>query len=95
MTTKLTLFASTICMLICLSEAAFSCDVSALRANVEWLRTNNAGAFSAIRTQCNRLGDADQLQALIDAYKDGQRHNPSAQAAIDGCTVAQIGTGAC
>jgi hypothetical protein len=92
------IFAKTLAAAALLSATclpALSCDVGALRTNVEWLRTNNPGAFSAIRNACGRVSDNASLNALISAYKDGQRHNPSAQAAIDGCTVQQIGNGAC
>lgn len=77
------------------SGQAFACDGAALRANVEWLRTNNSGAYNNIREACGRMSDSTSIQRLINAYKEGQSHNPGAQAAIDGCTAPQLANFAC
>jgi hypothetical protein len=68
---------------------AYACDPGAARINRDWLKTNNASASSAISTACSQLnGHEDSgalLEALADAFNDGQKHNPSAQQTIDGC----------
>ena len=82
------------CGLISYSGAASACDTTAVKINIEWLSHNNSGAYSRIAGGCQALkGTVDSgvgLQNIVDGYKGGQSHDPSAAAAIDGCTAIQL-----
>jgi len=86
--------AATGAVLLVNSSVAFACDPNAVRINIDWLRTNNSGAYSDISRGCGMLkGSVESgtaLQPIVDGYKRGQAHNPTAAAAIDGCTAVQI-----
>jgi hypothetical protein len=81
-------------ILFVLPSGAFACDTSAVRINIDWLKTNNPGAAAKIANGCHTLNATVEsgtgFQMIVDGYKDGQSHNPSAAAAIDGCTASQM-----
>jgi hypothetical protein len=81
------------------ANVASACDVAASRSNRDWLKTNNTDASAAITSACNEIGNPGALlrgdQVLIAAYKDGESHNPSAQATVDGCTLDQLTSALC
>jgi hypothetical protein len=87
-------FASAILSLFFISNSALACNAGSLQININWLRGNNAGSYSGIVSGCRALEGSMEsgtaLTNIVNAYKGGQSHNPSAQADIDGCTAVQL-----
>lgn len=83
-------------LLLCISSitSAASCDVGAVRSNINWLKDNNVDAYNEIQRGCRILRNTTDsgigLATIVDAYKNGQSHNHDASAAINGCQAADM-----
>jgi hypothetical protein len=76
--------------LVCVGSA-IACSPHDLAINVDWLKDNNKPDTAQIQAGCNGLSSMNvALNQIIDAFHDGQHHNPSAAASIDDCDVPTI-----
>ncbi|WP_198024439.1 trypsin-like peptidase domain-containing protein [Mesorhizobium sp. LSHC412B00] len=71
---------------------ASACSMKSVRTNIEWLRTNNAGAYDRVVNGCHMLnkGFGSGSSVLISNYKDGQSHDQNAAKEIDACDDAEL-----
>ena len=74
------------------SISSSACDIPGLQKNVDWLKERNQDSVNQMRRGCNNefASPEQNLTNIIEGYKFGQRHNPSAQKSIDGCSLPQI-----
>lgn len=81
---------------ILLAGPALACDQNALESNMKWAVANNDSARAQIAQGYDMLGkpgfDSAGLTLIENAFRDAQKHNPSAANTINGCgalTVAE------
>ncbi|MGK9055517.1 hypothetical protein [Neorhizobium petrolearium] len=77
-----------------LAAAQPACDDKAVSNGIEWIRKNNATAYSKIKNGCATLsgtiGTGLGLTVVMEGYKDGQSHNAQAAALINSCSAIQM-----
>lgn len=72
-----------------------TCNINSVKTNIEWLRTNNADAYSRVVNGCRMLnmGISPSIGSSVlvtNSYKDGQSHNQNAAKEIDACNGADL-----
>ena len=90
-------------LLLATQTAGYACDMNALKTNMSFVRTNNAGSASSIDGACIAISrghldwvDSQSYCSVIEnAFRDGEAHNSDAAQTINGCTCKQIVEIAC
>lgn len=68
------------------STSAFACNLDEVSVGMDWVFQNNGDAAARIVRGVNLYAsEHSAINDIIGGYKDGQSHNSSASAAIDGC----------